>query len=165
MKDNPFRSRKIHGYHPDKQDASKGILRTGSLVASFLVILRVAIVAVMLLIAQYEPTVKGSMDFLYHLVDDLAWFATGLFLFVYHKNHIGYPYYMHLERISHLAFFVAIASVVVTIVYGVFQTAEYYWLFIYYSFTAVAWAVLAVFFYAYWKHIKRANHHREGQDK
>jgi len=159
MKDNPFRSTKIHGYKKVDQDASIDLLRTLPLFGFYLILVRVAIICVMLMIAEYQPNIKGALDFLYHFINNVAWFTTGMFLFIYHKNIIGYPYHMHLEKISYIAYIASILNIIFTIAYGVIEIMQHYWLSVYYFLEVIIWVILAIFFYSYWKHCKRSHSH------
>lgn len=163
MKDNPFRKAKIHGYHRVKQDNTENLLTSIPHIGFYLIMLRVAVVGVMLAIAEYSPDIKGLLDFVYHFTDDVAWLTVGVFLIIFHKKRIGYSFFMHLERISLIAFILSCLNIAASIAYGIIEALMHYWLGAYYVLQVVIWIIMACFFYNYWKHLKQKHKHSSEQ--
>lgn len=168
MRDNPFRQTKIRGYRKVDRDKSYDLLQSLPYSAFWIIMVRVVIIFAMLFLAEYQPDMKGLMDFVYHFIDNLAWFSIGVFLLFYHKTRIGLNFHMHLKTLSQIAFILAGLNIVATLVYGLILTKMHYWQGIYYAFELMLWTVLCLFFFNYWKqHSKRhsRNHSDSSEDK
>lgn len=163
MKDNPFRSSKIHGYKKIKRDNSYNLLQSIPYIAFWIIMARVLLVFAMLLVAEYSPDIKGFLDFVYHFTDNVAWFTIGVFLFIYHKTRIGLNFHMHLEKLSRIASILAGLNVIGTLAYGMVLTRMHYWQGVYYAFELAIWVVITLFFHNYWKHCKRTHSHNRSE--
>lgn len=167
MKDNPFRSRKIHGYKKVKtEDTSTIIRRELPRVFFGIIFIRVVIVFGMLFIAEYSPDVKGMLDFLYHFIDNMAWLSIGIYFFYIHLTEHGhFKSIMHLERVSLIAFISSLVNVIITAAYSFPEIVSKGWLAIYYICQVVIWTMLTLYLYVYWKHCKHKRKHIERKMK
>lgn len=167
MKDNPFRSTKIHGYKKvQTQSVSTTIRKELPRIFFGIILLRVIVVFGMLFIAEYSPDVKGMLDFLYHFIDNFAWLCIGIYFFYIHLNDHGYfTSLMHLERVSLIAFVASLFNVIITMAYSLPEITSKGWLAIYYIAQVIIWVLLTLYFYVYWQHRVHIRKHQEKKMK